>query len=200
MSGDEDVRRRLDASHAEALQYAAAYAAGSGERFLVAAVHEAGHAVVGALNGERIGDIVLCPPAPGETEWGGHTVREPGSADLSQQIQAALAGDAAEGSQYYVRDEQKAREVLGGHFVVDAEVQDHLQQGWQGVRGLVSDHREAIDRLAELIRTDFKVGEHRQLRGEAVRAGLRQLLQRDVEAPSTGDSEPCACGYFLTGD
>lgn len=197
---EDDVRRLLDSARTKAQQQASAYAASSEKRVWAAAVHEAGHAVVGALSGERIGDIVLCPPAEGETEWGGHTVREPGSASLRQQVQAALAGDAAEGNQDYDRDKQKAMHVLGNNSVDASEVRGRLDEGWSGAQELLAKHRDAVDCLADLIRGDVAAGKHRHIAGEAVRAELGTRLDRAVEVPSGGDSEPCDCGHFPPPD
>lgn len=196
MSEDDDVARQLKVALSKAQQEVATYAASSRDRIRAAAVHEAAHAVVGAINDERIGDIVLCPPVEGQAEWGGHTVRDPGSATLNQQVQAALAGDAVEGSEHYGRDERKALEVLGSYEVDEAEKQDYLNRGWNAAQGLVDVHRGAIDDLAGLIADKVEAGKHRRVPGRIIRKWLGELLDRDIGQPNTGDSEPCDCGAF----
>jgi hypothetical protein len=193
MGKAEEVKRQLEAGLVDARRQAANYAATSVDRIRAAAVHEAGHAVVGALNGERIGEIVLCPPAGDETEWGGHTVREAGSADLNQQVQAALAGDAAEGNQSFDRDRKKATDVLAHHTVEEHEVNSHLERGWEEAKEAIDAHRVAVNALADLVASDVASAKHYHHSGENTRAKLEELLDRKIEAPLGGDSEPCDC-------
>ncbi len=201
----------LDSDHVEA-EVRAFNLKSQGSR-LKAAMHEAAHAVVGAVEGMAVGPVAICAPTGSDdTGWGGRAVVDVGNpSELSEVVpgvRVAVAGAAVEGIPVGVtdlptwgEDRPKAEAFWDRERLSEEEWETLVQREFRASQAICRDYLGAIEVVANALveSVDSDAPERGGcLSGAVTRGMLNEELGVDVqEAPD--EWLDCDCGTHGLG-